>query len=106
MTRIFYREYYERTLIEIDGHSGFGEKGKDIVCAAVSALTCTLMNCVRDEESADRVRLIRDIVRDGYVCLEIEHFDFAKERTKAITETCISGLYMLAQEYPEYVRFE
>lgn len=106
MTKVLYREYYDRTLIIIEGHSGFSEKGEDVVCAGVSTLVFTLINCVYDEEADGRLKLIRKIVRDGYVCLEIESFDFAKERISAITDTCITGLLMLCEHYPQYVKFE
>ncbi len=106
MTKVFYREYYDNTLIVIEGHSGFAENGKDVVCAGVSALVFTLINCIRDEEANNRLKLHRDIVREGYVCLEIESFDFSKERISAITDTCITGLLMLGEHYPQYVRFE
>lgn len=106
MTRIFYREYYGRDYITVEGHSGFAAKGYDIICAAVSTLVCTLLNCLRDEEAADRVKLLKDIVRDGYVCIEVEHLDFAKERTKGIVDACLTGLYMLEETYPNYIVIE
>ena len=82
MTKIFYREYYDRNLIIIEGHSGYDVSGSDVVCAGVSALVCTLVNCLRDECSAERIQLLRDVVRSGYVCFEVESYDFAKERIK------------------------
>ena len=106
LTRVFHREYYDRVVITIEGHTGFAQRGSDIVCAAVSALVCTLLNCLRDEESAGRLRFITNIVRDGFVSLEVEYFDFAQERCSAITETCLTGLGLLAEEYPEYVKIE
>lgn len=106
MTRICHREYYDRILIVAEGHSGYGVSGKDIVCAGISTLICTLVNCIKEEESADRLKLRRDIVRDGYVCLEFEVFDYAKERVSGIVDACLTGLYMLCEEYPEYVRVE
>lgn len=106
MTKVFYREYYGNILVIVEGHSGFDEYGKDIVCAGVSTLVFTLVNSIHDEESAGRLKLLRDIVRDGYVCLEIEPFDFAKERICAVADTCVNGLLMLAEHYPEYIKFE
>lgn len=106
MTRIFYREYYDRNLIIIDGHSGYDASGSDVVCAGVSTLICTLVNCLRDESSADRIHLLRDIVRSGYVCFEVESYDFAKERVKGIFDACITGFLMLAEHYPNNVSFE
>ncbi len=32
--------------IEVDGHAGYDEYGKDVVCAAVSALTINMANAV------------------------------------------------------------
>ncbi len=106
MIKVYHREYYGKSFITIEGHACYGKKGEDIVCAGVSALVCTLINCLRDEESAGRVKLLRDVVRDGFVALEVEYFDFAKERTQAITETVLSGLYMLSEEYPQCVVIE
>lgn len=106
MTHVFHREYYERDFITVEGHSGFAAKGYDIVCAAVSALVCTLLNCLYDEESANRIKILRNIVRDGYVCIEVEHFDFAKERTKGMVDACLTGLYMLEEKYPNYIVIE
>lgn len=106
MTKILYREYYDKTLIIIEGHSGFSSRGKDIVCAGISTLVFTLVNCVRDEEADGRLKIIREIIRDGYVCLEFESFDFAKQRISGITDACITGLLMLQEQYPKHVEFE
>lgn len=101
MTRVFYRERYDRTLIIVEGHSGFGEYGGDIVCAGISTLVFTLVNAIADEECYDRLKLVRNIVRDGYVCLEFEAFDFAKERISGMVDAVITGFLMLAERYPK-----
>ncbi|MBQ4103473.1 MAG: ribosomal-processing cysteine protease Prp [Clostridia bacterium] len=106
MTTVFYREYYDRYLLIVEGHASFSEKGKDIVCSAVSILVYTLLNMLKDEESDKRLKLKREIVRDGYLCVEIEPFDFSKNRTKGIIDTVVMGLALLNQEYPENVRLE
>ena len=106
MTKVLYREYYDKTLIIIEGHSGYDVSGNDIVCAGVSALVCTLVNCLRDESAAERICLLRDVVRSGYVCFEVESYDFAKERIKGVFDTLVTGFLMLAEHYPQYVVFE
>lgn len=106
MTKVYKREYYDNILITLEGHSGYAEKGNDIVCAAVSALVCNFINCIKDEEADGRLALRKEIIRDGYVHLEIEAFDFAKQRVEGITECFVKGLYMLSEEYPQYVKFE
>ena len=106
MTTVFYREYYDRYLLIVEGHASFSEKGKDIVCSAVSILVYTLLNMLKDEESDKRLKLKREIVRDGYFCVEIEPFDFSKHRTKGIIDTVVMGLALLNQEFPDNVRLE
>lgn len=106
MTKVYKREYYDNILITLEGHSGYGMKGNDIVCAGVSTLVCNFVNCIKDEEADGRIKLHRDIIRDGYVHFEIEIFDFAKQRVEGIIESFLKGLYMLAEEYPQYVKFE
>lgn len=106
MTKVFYREYYDRYLLIIEGHASYKEKGNDIVCSAVSILVYTLLNMLKDEESDKRLKLKREIVRDGYFCVEVEPFDFSKNRTKGIIDTTIMGLALLNQDYPENVKLE
>ncbi len=106
MTKVFYREHYDRTLIIIEGHSNFAEYGKDIVCAGISTLIFTLVNMVLDEECYKRLKLIRNIVRDGYVCLEFESFDFSEERISGVVDTVMTGFLMLAEQYPKHIIVE
>lgn len=106
MTKVFYREYYDRYLLIVEGHASYKEKGNDIVCSAVSILVYTLLNMLKDEESDKRLKLKREIVRDGYFCVEVEPFDFSKNRTKGIIDTTIMGLALLNQDYPENVKLE
>ena len=106
MTTVCYRRYYDGHLLIIDGHAGSGAKGEDIVCAAVSALAFTLLNCLKDEEAQGTVKLKREIVRDGYFCVEAHALGDSEERIEIITDTVLTGLYAVAEEYPEYVKTE
>ena len=106
MTTVCYRRYYDGHLLIIDGHAGSGTKGEDIVCAAVSALAFTLLNCLKDEEAQGNVKLKREIVRDGYFCVEAHALGGNDEKTEIIFNTVLTGLYAVADEYPEYVKTE
>lgn len=105
MTTVYHREYYDKQLLTVEGHSGYSDCGTDIVCAGVSVLTYTLLNCLLDEEASGNVKLVRNIVRDGYIELEIALFDFSRDRIKGIFDACITGLLMLEENYPQNVRF-
>ena len=106
MTKVLYRKYYGNDLIVIEGHSGFDTVGKDIVCAAVSTVVCTLINCLHDEHSDERIKLVREVVNPGYVCFEVESFDFATERIKGVLDAVFTGFSMLADVYPNYISIE
>lgn len=106
MTKVYYREYYDKTLLTVEGHCGFDTVGNDIVCAGISAITFAFVNSILDEEVNGRLRLHRNIVRDGYICFEIEKFDFSKARISGIIDSFLTGIMMLADIYPQYIRME
>ncbi len=106
MTTVTYRDYYGKNLIIAEGHSNSAPKGQDLVCAGISCLVYTLLNTLADEEASSRIKFVRNIVRDGYVCLEFEIFDFARDRVKGIVDGFMTGLYMLSESYPQNVKIE
>jgi uncharacterized protein YsxB (DUF464 family) len=82
----------------VTGHAGFAQAGKDIVCAAVSALVQTAANGVSaycgavvnvlDEPDGD---YILDIPGGGGV------------RAQAVLETTVAGLRAIARSHPGHV---
>ena len=79
--------------LEIIGHAGYAEKGKDIVCAAITALACTLERCI------DKAREGSCEWKEGETC-------FTAEGTKNLRpcfETVVTGLQLMAEEFPDYV---
>ena len=81
--------------LTIAGHAGYAEKGKDIVCAAVTALACTLEKCMENagEGSCEW--------KEGETCFTAS----GTENLRPCFETVITGLQMLAEEFPEYIVF-
>lgn len=85
--------------IEISGHAGYAEAGKDIVCAAVTALTQTL------------IRSLEDLARDE---IEYEvspgradiHYRNLSEEGRLLIDSFFIGVCLIADEFPEYVRIE
>lgn len=85
--------------IEISGHAGYAEAGKDIVCAGVTALTQTL------------IRSMEDLTRD-----EIEYeispgmadikYGNLSEAGKLLVDSFFIGICQIANEFPEHVRIE
>ena len=88
----------------VKGHSGSAPKGKDIVCAAVSAIVQTAL--IGIDEVAD----IHDAysISDGFIkCVLPENADaegFSKAQT--IIRVMHLGLQSIAQQYHDFVRIK
>ena len=91
--------HYDRKKLDltVQGHAGYAEPGKDIVCAAVSILTSTLAyilnrdsfeSCFEPELSAFRAMVADEGLKKRYR----PYFDFTME-----------GLRMLQAAYPDNI---
>ena len=69
----------------VDGHAGFDELGKDIVCSAVSILVYTAAH---------------------YGWMESEPGHAVVRTTPEAKEFAMTGFRMLAEHYPDNVRLE
>lgn len=83
--------------IEIEGHAGYAEAGKDIVCAGVSALTQTLIKSIEDLTS-DKIRY--DIM-PGKADI---YFRNLSEAGKLLVDSFFLGICQIAAEFSEYVK--
>ena len=83
--------------IKISGHAGYAEAGKDIVCAAVTTLTQTL------------IRSLEDLARDK-IQYEISsgradiHYRNLSEEGKLLVDSFFIVICQIADEFPENVR--
>ena len=95
MITIIYDEKEHDMILQASGHAGYAPKGQDIVCAAVSCLMQTLAY------SVDGGTATRDPDGDNVLRVQAaQSFD-----TQAKFELVTDGLMLLAQQYPENVRF-
>lgn len=83
--------------IIVSGHAGKAPKGQDIVCAAVSAITLTLINGLQNVAKSD----FREEIRDGFVKIE---WKYMNEIGKALIDTWYLGICEIAQEYIAYIQ--
>lgn len=86
--------------LTIDGHAGYAEKGKDIVCAAVSALAQGLIRSLcaftEDETSVE--------VEDGHIKLEYENLS---ERGQLLMDSFFIAVSDIQDAYgEEYVQIQ
>ena len=93
MITIDYR-YSQSTLqLKVEGHAGYAEEGKDIVCAAVSILLHTLISALEQSgalmyHEVDKGDAL--VLADGGA-------------VGGIFETVLCGYQFLARECPEYI---
>jgi len=91
-------------LLEFSGHAHYAEYGKDIICAAVSALAETAVLGL--EHLADIKPIVKK--REGYLLLKLPDNIQVEALTKAaiILDTVFLGLKDISKSYPSYVKIE
>lgn len=83
--------------IEISGHAGYAELGKDIVCAGVTALTQTLIQSI-ENLTDDKIEY-----RISPGKAEIEYRNLS-EKSKTLVDSFFVGICLIAEEFPEHVK--
>lgn len=82
----------EKSRIRVSGHADTAPKGADIVCAAVSALTLTLLRGLREIACME----LYESVEPGNVCIE---WQTVNDTGKALIDTWFLGLCGIVAEY-------
>ena len=83
--------------LSVKGHANYAEPGKDIVCAAVSALTQTLIQSI--EELTDDT--IQYDIQPGTVNIK---FWCLSDLARGLVDAFFVGIRMIADEYPDNVK--
>jgi uncharacterized protein YsxB (DUF464 family) len=104
MTEIIYN--HKEKKVTVKGHANSGEYGNDLVCAAVSALTCTLAENIAGY--ASEIEGIKDHIRLDEGDAEIICTECTPEFGMVIDLvfcTICTGFEKLAETYPENVKY-
>lgn len=83
--------------ITIDGHAGYAEMGKDIVCAGVTALTQTLINSL-DDLTSD---LVQYNITPGRVDI---YFKDLSEAGRLLVDSFFLGICLIVDDFPGYIK--
>ena len=103
MVQIVYEKSKNR--VTVSGHAGAGEKGNDIVCAAVSALTLTL---------GENIRVLRDTgslteytvqVKEGSAELSCKAVAGMESVVRCIFGAVCCGFELIQSMHPAHVRY-
>lgn len=87
--------------ITVSGHAGYGNKGEDIVCAGVSALTYTMLNAL---ESLVHIKPKCE-VRSGYVdYIMPDNINIKElEKVQLILNTIVIGYKNMYDSYKSHI---
>lgn len=86
--------YVGTNQIRVQGHANTAPKGQDIVCAAVSALTLTLIRGLKDIAGMT----IYEQVEPGNVCIKWQK---ANDTGKVLIDTWFLGMCGISDTYKE-----
>ena len=83
--------------ITVDGHAGYAEHGKDIVCASVSVLTQNLINSI---EALTKDRISYEVT-PAQIHIDYENLS---EKSKLLIDSFFIGVSEIQRAYPKYVQ--
>lgn len=83
--------------IIITGHANYAPPGKDIVCAAISALTQTL-KASAEELTEDKIKFV---ISPGRADIDYKNLS---DKAQLLMDSFLVGIKMIADEYPDNVR--
>ncbi len=91
--------------MEVRGHAGFAELGKDPICAGASTLAMTAAQCVKSMETAGRLRKKAHIViRGGRVLVTAKPREEFWNEAKHLFWVGETGMRLLSEAYPGYIQ--
>lgn len=88
-----------RIILVSEGHARSGDEGKDLVCAAVSAIILGGANALEDDEAYEK-----PIVKKGYFKLVSKRK--LSEHDEIVLETVLKQIESIARDHPQYVMLE
>ena len=97
MTEIYFTQNADHKITGFisSGHSGFARRGRDIVCAAISALTITAVNSI--EKIAQAEADVTQDIKTGKITLRLK--SEPTDKTETILRSLVLGLQGIEAEY-------
>ena len=99
---VYYREHNRLT---ITGHAHSDEYGKDLICAAVSALALTLSANVGNMAAKDYVREPVTRLDPGDAEISCKARTRFRQSVRQVFMSVCVGFEIMADRYPEYISY-
>ncbi len=88
-------------VMELIGHAGFAQLGKDPVCAGASVLAMTAAQCVKSMEEGGRLqKKAHVVIRNGRVLVAAKPKPEYLQETGHLFWAAETGMRLLAEAYP------
>lgn len=87
----------------VAGHANYAEHGKDIVCAAVSAVTIGTINSLH---TLDLINRPTPEIRDGFISIAFDAAAWHNDKVQLLLESMILILRMVEEEPKGYIKVE
>lgn len=91
---------FQPTSFTIEGHAGYDEKGKDIVCSAITTAVFTSINLINLILEKDEYQIIQDEAKGKLVLNLFKENDFVK----LIVHNLINVLEGISNDYPKNLK--
>ena len=102
MTRCeFFTENDRITGFSVSGHSGYAEAGKDVVCAAISAIVTMAEATINDVCGAKAKVRVKE--EDARVTLTLPTSCDEEESVQAVLAGMMLTLCSMRDDYPDYI---
>ena len=97
----FFTEDERITGFSVSGHSGYAESGKDIVCAAISAVVTMAEATINEVCGAKAKVRVKD--EDARITLTLPASCDEEEAVQAVLAGMLLTLCNLRDDYPDYI---
>lgn len=92
--------------IEATGHSGYDEKGKDIVCSAISTLTESLANGLTEIAKIDAQIVLDETIPHISITLPQNLTDEQLKNSQILMKSTYLGIKNVADGYPKFIKIK
>ena len=101
MIRAYFIDDRDELELSVEGHAGYAEHGRDIVCAACSGITYALLAFL-EEHSDEATDIAGPVVENGCFYVSCK----GTEKIRAAFTMAALGLRKIAAQYPSHVMIQ
>lgn len=96
----------ENLEVEVDGHAGSAEYGRDLVCCAISMLTETLARYMEKQMRDGNLSDLTVEIAEGRAYINPTPYGWSMQDTVTAFKVIREGYRALATEHGKYIRLE